>query len=153
MTRQIIFDIDGTLIDTEKTGVLSLIKTVKELMGQEMSYEESYSYFGITSTKVASMLKYPQEEKFALLWEDNFIALSHLITVFPGAVDMIKAVKQMGFSTGIVTSRTKLEFTNEKNLKDIAPLMEHIILAEDSLKHKPDPEPMLAYIKKAGATP
>ena len=38
----IVFDIDGTLIDTERTGVLSLIQTVKELTGKEMSYEEAY---------------------------------------------------------------------------------------------------------------
>ena len=43
----IIFDIDGTLIDTEKTGVLSLIQTVRELLGREMPYDEAYSYFGI----------------------------------------------------------------------------------------------------------
>ena len=42
----IVFDIDGTLLDTERTGVLSLIQTVKELTGKEMSYEEAYGYFG-----------------------------------------------------------------------------------------------------------
>ena len=41
--RNIIFDIDGTLIDTEKTGVLSLIQTVRELLGRDMPYDEAYS--------------------------------------------------------------------------------------------------------------
>ena len=50
----IIFDIDGTLIDTEKTGALSLIQTVRELLGREMPYDEAYSYFGIPSGKVAT---------------------------------------------------------------------------------------------------
>ena len=34
--RHFVFDIDGTLLDTERTGVLSLIQTVRELMGEEI---------------------------------------------------------------------------------------------------------------------
>ena len=34
-----VFDIDGTLLDTERTGVLSLMQTIRALMGVAMSYE------------------------------------------------------------------------------------------------------------------
>ena len=33
-----VFDIDGTLLDTERTGVLSLMQTIRELTGDEVPY-------------------------------------------------------------------------------------------------------------------
>ena len=56
MKKSFIFDIDGTLIDTERTGVESLILTVKELMDMDMPYEEAYGYFGFPSGRVPYML-------------------------------------------------------------------------------------------------
>ena len=55
MYRLAVFDIDGTLIDTERTGVESLVQTVRELLGRETPYEEAYKAFGIPSNKVAGL--------------------------------------------------------------------------------------------------
>ena len=43
MFKLVIFDIDGTLIDSEKTGVLSLMQTIRELTGREVPYDEATS--------------------------------------------------------------------------------------------------------------
>ena len=40
MYKLAVFDIDGTLIDTERTGVESLVMTIKELLGKDVPYEE-----------------------------------------------------------------------------------------------------------------
>ena len=50
MYRLAVFDIDGTLIDTERTGVESLMKTIRELTGKEVPYGEAYKAFGIPSS-------------------------------------------------------------------------------------------------------
>ena len=47
MYRLAVFDIDGTLIDTERTGVESLVMTIRELLGKEVPYGEAYKAFGI----------------------------------------------------------------------------------------------------------
>ena len=63
-----VFDIDGTLLDTERTGVLSLMQTIRELTGVEMSYEEAYRFFGVPSSKAASTLGYADEaDKWAIV--------------------------------------------------------------------------------------
>ena len=152
MYRHFVFDIDGTLIDTERTGVLSLVKTVRELIGKEMPYDEAYGYFGIPSAKVAPMLGYADAERFGERWEENFVELSCLIKAFEGAEEVLAAIKSAGRTTGCVTSRNRYEFEKDVHMQRLVKYIDHIICAEDSEKHKPSPDPMYAYMRKADCT-
>ena len=153
MIKNIIFDIDGTLIDTEKTGVLSLIQTVRELLGVEMPYEEAYKFFGIPSGKVAPMLNYPEAERFAHLWEEHFVELMYLMKAFPGVEDMMRTLSEAGCRIGCVTSRNRYEFEKDEELKPLLKYFEVEICAEDTLLHKPNPEPALEFLRRIGAKP
>ena len=147
----IVFDIDGTLLDTERTGVLSLIQTVRELMGVELPYEKAYTFFGIPSAKASSMLGYADKPRFAEVWEEHFQELMHLVAPFPGVEDILAAVRASGCRTGLVTSRSRLEIDYDTHLAKLLPYFDVVIGSEQSVRHKPFPDPMLAYLEKAGA--
>jgi len=151
MYKLIVFDIDGTLIDTERTGVESLVVTVREMTGREISYEDAYKAFGIPSIKVADLYGYADAVGFGERWEENFIALSHYIAPFPGVMPVLQKIRAAGWETGVVTSRSHMEFEYDAYLREMVPYLGHIVCAEDTPHHKPHPEPLLHCIGMASA--
>ena len=145
-----VFDIDGTLLDTERTGVLSLIQTIRELTGREVTYEEAYCFFGVPSFQAAGKLGYADEAHFAEVWEEHYQELMYLVTPFPGAPQVLDALKEAGVRLGVVTSRSKLEIDYDPVLATLLPRFDAVVCSEDSIRHKPFPDPMLAYFSKVG---
>lgn len=101
------------------------------------------------SAKAASLLDYPDTKLFADRWEENFQQLIHLVKPFPGVCEMLQAVKDSNRHIGLVTSRSRSEFDHDPNVSALVPYVDFIVCAEDSERHKPYPDPMLAYIRKA----
>ena len=149
----IVFDIDGTLLDTERTGVLSLLQTVKELTGREMTYEEGYEYFGTPSARASRELGCSDAAHFAEVWEEHFQELMYLVKPFPGVEELLIDVKKAGRRVGVVTSRSRFEFSYDPTMRRWGAFFNKVVCSEDSERHKPFPDPMLTYMKAVGAVP
>ncbi|MBR5735456.1 MAG: HAD family hydrolase [Bacteroidales bacterium] len=150
--RHIIFDIDGTLVDTYQTGLGSLQVTIKEFLGEEVTLKELEKYFGIPSFQAADMI-YPQDPKLFLdVWEDHYVAMRHYSHFFEGAVDLLRRLKSDGKKLGIVTSRALYELQHDPIMAPVMELFDVVVTSADSDKYKPDPAPTYAYLKKAGVT-
>ncbi len=149
--KLVIFDIDGTLIDSEETGVLSLMQTIRELTGLEVPYDEAYRWFGISSADVSRDVHFDDAVAFGERWEENFVALTHLIKPFPGTLEMVAAIHEAGFRTGIVTARNHFEFDKDVHIKPFLKYIDHIVCADDTARCKPDPEPMRHCVAIASA--
>ncbi|MBQ7640045.1 MAG: HAD hydrolase-like protein [Bacteroidales bacterium] len=149
--KLVIFDIDGTLIDSEETGVLSLMQTIRELTGLEVPYDEAYRWFGISSADVSRDVHFDDAVAFGERWEENFVALTHLIKPFPGTLEMVAAIHEAGFRTGIVTARNHFEFDKDVHIKPFLKYIDHIVCADDTARRKPDPDPMRHCVALASA--
>jgi len=115
----------------------------------DMPYMEAYRYFGIPSGRVGSMLGYEGEEDFGEVWEQNFIRLSYMIKAFDGVCEVLSAIKDAGCGIGCVTSRNRFEFGKDEHLAKLLHFFDHTVCAEDTIRHKPCPDPLLKYISLA----
>lgn len=149
----VVFDIDGTLIDTARTGLLSLQQTIYQELGRQVPMAELIPYFGIPSHEAILRLGFPDPKDAALKWEEKFQELMNLASPFDGVDDLLHQLHQKGIVLGVVTSRSHAEFEADPNLHAWASLFTCVVCAEDTHHHKPNPDPMLYFLDKTGATP
>jgi len=148
----VIFDVDGTLMDSETVGVMALQRTIKKLMGLDLSYEEALPFFGLSSKDTAVILHYDDDEGLAKSWMADFKALAvEKLDFFPGVLDLIRKIKASGAMVGIVTSRSESEVAADPRVKNLFDNCDASVCSDDTSRRKPDPEPVLCAISRATA--
>lgn len=153
MFNCIIFDIDGTLIDTEKAAIYSLQKTLREVTGHEYEYDKLTFVFGIPGFESLKSLNIANIPETLDLWNRHMKEYYNLIKVYPGIEGLLKALKYRNITTGIVTSKTDEEYQDDFIPFGIADYFKYIVKSTDTKLHKPNPDPILKFLEISGVDP
>lgn len=151
MYQHYVFDIDGTLLDSENAALVSLGQVVEELTGRAPSTEELYATFGLSADVTVARLGVADVELGHRIWIERIGKYRHLMKIFDGVTPVLAALKERGASLGLLTSKFCDEYERDFIPMGISHYFDTVITASDSQAHKPDPAPMLAYLEKSGA--
>ncbi|MBU3182709.1 HAD family hydrolase [Clostridium psychrophilum] len=150
MYNYIIFDIDGTLIDTEFAVLSSLQKLALEELNKNFSFEELRFALGIPGEVVLDKLGITNSLETLKKWNIYLKEYFYQVKIFDDIKETIVKLNEMGISTGIVTSKTKEEFLNDFVPFGLSNYFKIVVCADDTEKHKPNPEPLLKFIELSG---
>ena len=146
MIKTVLFDLDGTLIQTTKIIIDTFKITFKKYFPElELSEDEYTNFLGHTlfmtfGYYTDSPEKVDELVKFYRQVSDEMIEQG--LESYPGARETILYLKKKKVKVGVVTSKMRHVAMHHLSLVGLDDLIEGIIGYEDVKDHKPAPEPI-----------
>ena len=158
MIKAALFDMDGVLYDSMGNHAVAWVQSMKKF-GINMTADDAYATEGARGVDtIRYMVKQQQNreitEEEAQAMYDEKSRIFHSMPeapIMPGILDLMEQIQQAGISIGVVTGSGQKPLI-ARILRDFGKYVspEHITTAYDVPRGKPNPDPYLIGLKKAG---
>lgn len=142
----ILFDLDGTLIDTYQTILRSMRYTMKTVLGKEYSDEQLMGKVGQPlKTQMEDYARSEAEcvELQRVYREYQSTIHDGLTQPFDGCEEALSWLKDAGYKMGVVTSKLHEPALRGLQLFGLDGYFSCLVGADDCTLHKPNPAPVL----------
>lgn len=154
--KAVLFDWDGTLVDSRQTVVEAYRRASREVVGFDFPAtpaEEESVLTGHSRVSLAEIAPDAEalERLLAALVASYLQATPAL--AFPGAAELLDALRAGGVAIGIVTSKIRGSFEHDAEGLGLGGRIDAAVSGDDGYAPKPDPAPVLACLSALGADP
>ncbi|NPA32892.1 MAG: HAD-IA family hydrolase [Aquificae bacterium] len=153
--RAVLFDLDGTLIDSAKDIELALRKTLKDVGLEEYMPERIEDYIGGgVRALLERVLGDKFREEFVEIFRNHYMENPVLYTKpYDGVPEMLERLKEKGYSLAVVSN--KLEELSRKILEKLGLIhfFEFVAGGDTFLERKPSPVPIIGTLEILGTLP
>lgn len=151
--QAVLFDIDGTLLNSEKTAIQSLQRLLREETGQEYPHDQLLAYFGHTSLDTLRALQLPSPEKLVVRWEAYYRQAASSMQFFPGIAPLLVELRRRRLRLGVVTSKNRAELAFDlERFPELAAMDVHVC-SEDVARPKPAPDALVLALHRLAISP
>ena len=154
--RTVLFDLDGTLIDSIRLILESYHHTLAAHQLPARSDEQWLAGLG-TPLMVQFRDWCDDVERLqamvATYREYNLAHHDTMVTPYPGVVEMVRRIKQAGLRTGLVTSKNRPGALRGLRLIGLEAEMDLVIGADEVANPKPHPEPIHLALERLREAP
>ena len=153
--RIVLFDLDGTLIDSGPIILASMQYAVRTVLGREIPPDELGLTIGGQGI-VAQMQAIDAERAEALLesYKVHNDGLHETLEAFDELLALLPGLAEEGRKLGIVTAkRHRTVSLALDRFPALAAAFDVVIAHEDTERHKPDPDPVLLAVERLGGQP
>ncbi|MFO7171591.1 MAG: HAD-IA family hydrolase [Bacillota bacterium] len=151
----VLFDLDGTLIDTNELILASFDHAFRERLGIEVPRAELVRHFGEPLATI--LARYAPPERVPELIEAyrafNLAHHDRLARPIPGVRRALDRLQAAGVLLAVTTSKRRDTALRGLRLFGLEGYFQAVVAWEDASRHKPDPEPVRVTLERLGVPP
>lgn len=151
--RTVLFDLDGTLIDSIRLILDSYHHTMATHGLPARSDQEWLAGLGTPLTvQLRDWAHDPERMELLIETYREYNIRNHdsMVTAYPGAVEMVRTIHGAGHRTGIVTSKNQTGALRGLRRVGLVDAIDVIVGADDVTHPKPHPQPILFALERLG---
>lgn len=150
----VVFDLDGTLVDTIGLIVASYQHAFRTVLGHAEDEARIRAWIGQPLIRAFREVS-PEhaDELFAVYAAWNEANTERLMRPYAGIDALLRDLTDAGVGIAVATSKRAHPARWALRLCGLTDLVPVVVTMEDTLAHKPSPEPLLLATRKAGGKP
>lgn len=153
--KTMLFDLDGTIIDTNELIIRSFIESLRGVTPEDFGREHIIPSMGQPLTDQMKLFSGLEDvtHLVAAYREVNLRLHDEYVKPFDHVIEVIERMHKQGIQIGVVT--TKMRLTTERGLKYVGlyDFVDTIVTIDDVVNPKPHAEPVSKAIEQLGADP
>jgi pyrophosphatase PpaX len=155
-TDAVLFDLDGTLIDTRSLYIEAYRQAVEPYVRDELTPDDIRALR--PTSELAFLRAIVHEDHFDACLADFYHAYETLHEhrfqgVYPGVPETLGALRDAGIPLGLVTGKSRRSWEITRAVVELAVPFEALIFDDDVRAPKPDPHGLELAVKAMGVAP
>jgi pyrophosphatase PpaX len=150
----VLFDLDGTVVDSGAIILASMRHATREVLGSEHSDEELMQAVGGPGLEAQlGAFDADRVDELVRVYRAHNEPLHDTLEACEGMEDVLVRLHAEGRRLGVVTAKRRSTVELAFARVPIAHLFETVVGGDETEKHKPDPEPLLLAAERMGIDP
>jgi HAD superfamily hydrolase (TIGR01509 family) len=155
--RAVLFDFDGTLVDSDPAHLIAFNEVLKPL-GQQLSEEDYVRTVAGRANSAIFQSLFPGmtlevAERFGREKEDTYLRRADATATMAGAVELLDHLQELGLRIALVTNAPSHVVTDIVPLLGLASYFETVVTIDDVTRPKPDAEPYRLALTRLAIAP
>lgn len=151
--KAVLYDLDGTLLDTYEMNMIPLQQIIREELGEERTLEQLRPFYSQPGLKTMADLGIRDIDGVYARWVSYVNRYGKGAVPYPGIPEVLQTFQTTGIHQAVVSSKMHAQYRIDMDRWGLAQYMETAVLAEDTLRHKPHPDPILECLRRMDLTP
>jgi pyrophosphatase PpaX len=150
----VLFDLDGTVVDSGAIILASMRHATREVLGREYGDEELLTAVGGPGLEAQMAAFAPDRvDELVRVYRAHNEPLHDELAACEGMIAVLERLRGEGRRLGVVTAKRRSTVDLAFARVPVEHLFEAVVGGDETERHKPHPEPLLLAAERMGAAP